>query len=539
MDSIKRLVATPVVALAIMSGLVAGAGRAGAAPAATRIADFNGDGYADLAVGVPGESVGSALFAGSVNIVYGSATGLSATAGHTDQNISQDTLDVNDIAEGYDQFGTAVAAGDFNADGKADLAVGAAGEAINGLGNAGAVNVIYGSSAGLRASAPVPDQLFRLGAGGVLGTLRANQYFGNTLATGDLDGDGYVDLAIGIPNYQVGSVVSAGSVEVLYGSASGLSTARAELWNQETGNIFGSSGPNELYGLALAIADFDGDGFGDLAVGIPHKGLGAVNTGEVSLIYGSASGLNDQRNQLWYPGANGAAGVLEAKDAFGQALAAGDLNGDGYADLAVGVPNQTVSGKTGAGEVEILNGSAAGLVGAGSSLWNQDSPGIGGAAQTGASTDFIPGFGNALEIADFNGDGVGDLAVASPYYNVGTKVDAGAVNVLLGSQDSGLSATGQQFWTQDTTGVLGSAEKSDAFGFVLVAGNFGKSRQADLVVAAPFEDLSSSKLDCGAANVLYGTTAGLAVSGNQLFSQDSIDIGGTAENGDSFGFSLG
>ena len=96
--------------------------------------DFNGDGFADLAVGAPGETIGAASRAGIVHILYGSANGLAAQG---NQVFHQDRPGVQETAEGGDTFGWALATGDFNGDGFADLAIGAPGEAFGAAGGVG------------------------------------------------------------------------------------------------------------------------------------------------------------------------------------------------------------------------------------------------------------------------------------------------------------------------------------------------------------------------------------------------------------------
>ncbi|HTH20734.1 MAG TPA: hypothetical protein VL854_00830 [Nitrososphaeraceae archaeon] len=88
--------------------------------------DFNGDGFDDLAIGVAAEDLGSIFNAdaGGVEVIYGSSNGLSATLAHADQFWTQDSANIDNQAETDDQFGSSLTAGDFNADGKDDLAIG-------------------------------------------------------------------------------------------------------------------------------------------------------------------------------------------------------------------------------------------------------------------------------------------------------------------------------------------------------------------------------------------------------------------------------
>ena len=151
--------------------------------------DFNGDGFDDLAVGVPFEDVitaaGTVAEAGAVNVIYGSSSGLSDTILRPDQFWTQNTVDVDDVAEANDLFGYSLSAADFNGDGKDDLTIGVHGEDIvtpeGTILNAGAVNVIYGSPNGLSATSPRPDQFLVKGNAGVDDVTEADDLFGFSL----------------------------------------------------------------------------------------------------------------------------------------------------------------------------------------------------------------------------------------------------------------------------------------------------------------------------------------------------------------------
>jgi hypothetical protein len=142
-------------------------------------ADFNDDGADDLAVGAPFESLGGLSTAGAVHVLYGSGGGLTGTGG---QVFTQDSPGVPDTAEPGDTFGIGLAAGDFDNDGFADLAVGVELEDVGGAVDAGAVNVLYGSAGGLTASG---GQLFTQDSPGVAGGAEVFDRFGNALASGD------------------------------------------------------------------------------------------------------------------------------------------------------------------------------------------------------------------------------------------------------------------------------------------------------------------------------------------------------------------
>jgi len=278
---------------------------------------------------------------------------------------------------------------------------------------------------------------------------------------------------------------------------------------------------------AQVHGDFNGDGFADLAVGVPFEDFGALNDGGVNVIYGSAAGLAAGGNQFWSQDSFGIAGGAENGDRFGSALAVGDFNGDGFADLAIGVPFEDF-GATNDGGVNVIYGSAAGLAAGGNQFWSQDSFGIAGGAEN------EDRFGSALAAADFGDTGEADLAIGVPLEDFGATNDGG-VNVIYGSA-AGLAAGGNQFWSQDSFGIFGGAENEDRFGSVLAAANFGDTFHADLAIGVPFEDVGAT--NAGGVNVIYGSAAGLAAGGNQLWSQDSFGIAGGAEIGDGFGSAL-
>ena len=537
-------------------------------------ADFNGDGYADLAIGVPQEEVGGKRKAGAVNVLYGSATGLTAGSGNTgvpqNQLWTQDSPGVLGVAEKNDEFGTAVAAGDFNGDGYADLAIGVPFEDVGGQKYAGAVNVLYGSALGLSAGGGdtgVPqNQLWTRSSPGIVGVADRVFSFGDVVAAGDFNGDGYTDLAVGVPQEDVGGKPDAGAVRVLYGSATGLTAGggdtgvpQNQLWTQNSPGVLGAAEGEDFFGTSVAAGDFNGDGYADLAIGVPFEDVdGEKDGGAVNVLYGSAAGLSAgggdtgvPQTQLWTQNSPGVLGVVEKYDEFGIAVAAGDFNGDGYADLAIGVHGENVGNGVGSGAVSVLYGSATGLtVGGGDTgvpqnqLWTRSSPGVVG------DPDNALGFGFAVVAGDFNGDGYADLAIGVSGELVDGAQGAGAVNVLYGSGIGlivGLELLGvpqNQLWTQNSPGVLGVAEKGDGFGYALTAGDFNADGYTDLAVGVPFEDVGEKK-DAGAVNVLYGSAVGLTAGGgftaipeNQLWDQGSPDILGVPEKNDHFGISL-
>ncbi len=512
----KQWIPASILVLGLLWALAAGPSPLSAGPQ-----DFDGDGYCDLAVGVPYENVGSTTDAGGITVIYGTSSGLTGTA---DEYWQQNYLDGSN-AEPYEYFGRALAVGDFDGDGYFDLAVGVPHEDVGSVNQAGAVNIIYGTSVGGLDVAG--NQYWNQDESGMGGAAEEDDHFGWALAAGDFNGDGHDDLAIGIPDEDIGSVVDAGGVMVMYGSASGL-TAAGTVMNQE-----GAAETGDQYGKTLAAGDFDGDGHDDLAVGVPLEDLGSItNAGAVEVYWGSAGGLTTRvSNDFWHQDRSGVADTADEGDLFGSALTAGDFDGNGYADLAVGVPYEDVSSPAveNAGAVNVLYGSDTGITGSGSDYWHQDSAGIGSLCEDDDR------FGFALTAGDFDGDGYTDLAVGVPYEHWNDP-DTGIVQVLYGTAD-GLSAVGDQLWRQDVTGIEGGEEADDRFGYAVAAGDFDGDGYTDLAIGVPYESVGTEN-QAGATNVIYGSASGLTAAGDQLWYQGNNGLQGTPELGDRFGWAL-
>ena len=190
------------------------------------------------------------------------------------------------------------------------------------------------------------------------------------MTTGDFDGNGYPDLAIGHPGEDTDTgKEDAGAVTVIFSTESGLDSSDRQVLTQ--GDV-DKEEANDDFGRSLAAADFNNDGFDDLAVSAPSEEherrfrLDYYAAGQVSVFYGSASRLRATSNSNWHQGIRGVASKRYKFEYFGDELETGDFNHDGFADLAISVPGEDVTLSNGskqndAGIIHILYGQNAGL----------------------------------------------------------------------------------------------------------------------------------------------------------------------------------
>nr|WP_241266264.1 FG-GAP-like repeat-containing protein [Streptomyces boncukensis] len=364
----------------------------------------------------------------------------------------------------------------------------------------------------------------------------------------DFNGDGYADTVSPGPYGTVGDVEDAGYVTVVYGSPNGADTQRRQVITQQTDGIPGDPEKGGGWGGVLTARDFNSDGVTDLAV----SNLGG--RAGVTIIWGAkGEGLTK--------------GVTVAgDDVNGSRMAAGDVNGDGYADLVT-----AKGGGWGGSALQVLHGPFTGgepastedlTADVGDSDLGEitvgDVTGDGiddvfatyGFEEMSRSSQFWPGGRSGAgkpvpvedaataAIGDVDKDGRGDLVIRTVPGGVleNLPYDHGTVKVLYGTDD-GPSKTRTTTLDQNSPGVPGANEDGDQFGASLATGDVNGDGYADVVAGVPGEDIGSgaSGKDTGAAVQLLGGSGGLSGTGAKAFHQGTSGVPGAVEAEDAFG----
>ena len=387
--------------------------------------DVNGDGLADLIVAAPFADAGGEIQAGENYVVFGQAgTKTVDLANLGVGGFRIDGIDTEDFS-GV----SASAAGDVNGDGLADLVVGAFRADPGGDILAGESYVVFG-----KASTATVD-LANLGPGGfrIDGIDPSDQLGYSVSGAGDVNGDGLADLIVGAFGAAPGGDILAGESYVVFGKAS---TATVDLANLGPGG-FRIDGVDtaDYSGYSVSGAgDVNGDGLADLIVGARDADPGGDdNAGESYVVFGKSSSSAVDLANL------GAGGFridgIDAGDRSGSSVSgAGDVNGDGLADLIVGARDADPDGDDNAGESYVVFGKSS------SSAVDLANLGAGGFHIGGIDVDDYSGR-SVSGAGDVNGDGLADLIVGAFRADPGGDSDAGESYVVFSASVPLLSAT--------------------------------------------------------------------------------------------------
>lgn len=437
----------------------------------SNLGDINGDTFTDLIVGAPNASDR----AGESYVIFGNSSGFNAV-------VELSSLGNGFTIRGIDSFdfsGSSVSnAGDINGDTFADLIIGASG-ANN---DAGESYVIFGNSDGFDLQ--IDLSTLDGSSGFTIQGINDGEFSGYSVsAAGDLNGDEISDLIIGAPNGSEG----AGTAYAVFGNSEGFSSV-VELSALDGSNGFtirGISNYDSLGSSVSNLGDINGDTFDDLIVGAPNVSEGA---GAAYIIFGNAGGFSSVIELSALNGTNGVTiATAEANSALGKSVSnAGDINGDGFADLIVGAPNANNY----AGKTYVIFGSATGLSAASFDLSSLD--GTNGFTLEGINAYDYSG-SSVSSAGDVNGDDFDDLIVAAP--------GGGESYVIFGTSEFNSTLA---FSSLDGRNGLKIEDIASSYGAELTvssAGDINGDGFADLIVGAP-----STNEGAGESYVIFGSS---------------------------------
>ena len=439
--------------------------------------DVNGDGYNDVIVGAQSFTNGQSS-EGAFYIYHGTATGINSTPA---------TVVESNQAVSY--LGRSVScAGDVNGDGYSDVVVGAF-SYTNGQSSEGAAFVYHGSASGISTTAAV-----------MLESNQASSKMGHTVASaGDVNGDGYSDVIVGAYNYTNGQT-NEGAAYIHHGSASGISSTPTK--------IIESNIANTWLGYAVAGAgDINGDGYSDVILGATYYANGQSFEGAFYVHHGSATGINSS-----------SAALVESNLASAQmgyyVAGAGDVNGDGFSDVLVGVIRYS-NGQTDEGAVYVYHGTGSG---------------ISTTAALVLESNFANGqMGTSVASAgDVNGDGYSDIIVGIPYFTNGQNGEG--ISLIYHGSSSGIGSSAA---TQ-----LEYNQVDAVFGYTVAgAGDVNRDGYSDVIMGAPLYD--NGVLNEGAFFVYLGNAGTGRRNNVQLYNTDlSTPLQQSNLNNSSFGLGM-
>ncbi len=472
--------------------------------------DVNGDGFADVIIGASGADPNGSL-SGSSYVVFGKAAGFAAAINLSTLN-GGNGFRLDGVAAD-DYSGRSVAgAGDVNGDGFADVIIGASSADPNGL-SSGSSYVVFGKGPGSGGFASAINLSTLNGGNGFrLDGVAALDNSGRSVAgAGDVNGDGFADVMIGSP-YADPNGPSSGSSYVVFGKASGFASA-INLSTLNGGNGFrldGAVAYDRSGRSAAGAGDVNGDGFADVMIGAPYADPNGSSSGSSYVVFGKASGFASAINLSTLNGSNGfRLDGVAADDGSGRSVAgAGDVNGDGFADVIVGAygadPNGSYSGSS-----YVVFGKGPGSGGFASVIDLSTLNGGNGFRLDGVAADDFSGR-SVAGAGDVNGDGFADLIVGADGADP-NGLSSGSSYVVFGKASGFASAINLSTLNGGNGFRLDGVAPYDLSGYSAAgAGDVNGDGFADVMIGARYADPNALS-SAGSSYVIYGRAPDAAV----------------------------
>ncbi len=396
-----------------------------------------------------------------------------------------------------DRSGGAIASGDINGDGIDDVIIGAHQADPNGS-RSGEIYVVFGTSTPFASSVKL-DTLDG-SSGFILHGIDGGDISGFSVASGDINGDGVDDVIIGAP-----AGGSNGETYVVFGKSTAFSSI-VELSSLDGSTGFVVGGDNltdtDRIGSSVASGDIDGDGYDDLIIGAPLSGDNYGYYGDAHVVFGFNDTTTDTLELSSLDGTTGFVLRGHIYEGFsGNAVASGDINGDGYDEVIIGAPNDSginseayvVFGKSTAFassiELSSLDGSTGFTFG------------------TGPIDTF---YGNAVSSGDVNGDGYDDLIIGAqkaehPNPTHGNASDEGLTFVVFGKSTTFASKVERSSLDGNTGFTIHGVDFDDNSGSAVASGDVNGDGRQDMIIGAYGADPNGS--NSGETYVVFGQSS--------------------------------
>jgi large repetitive protein len=407
------------------------------------VGDMNNDGLADLLIGMPQDA--ASTNPGGAFLVYGKANSTTGSLAEYQKDISAlaTTPDALSITSTFDTAGFSVSsAGDVNGDGWIDMIISAHFQTVSGLvGNTGNTYVVYGNSA---LSALQTISLGNVGGtvpGFVISGWQAGEESGTSVSSaGDFNGDGKADMLVSA-YFNDTAGTNAGMTYVVLGKTGNVAVELENIKNNVGGFAIKGENISDFSGVSVSSGgDINGDGFGDIIIGAVIGGSANATpySGKTYVVFGrNTANATIDLGQV-AAGVGGFAIVSNTADEqSGHSVSsAGDINGDGLADIILGAPFKTESGGVNTGHSFVVYGKSSTTQVNLTDVGNN----IGGFAIIGQGAQDLSGY-SVGAAGDVNGDGLADLIVGAHGYDAAhSNVLTGRSYIIFGSKTGAFAA---------------------------------------------------------------------------------------------------